>query len=452
MGNVSVTDQIRIGCGAGFATDRIEPAVDLVQRGELDWLVLECLAERTIALGQQRRLADPAAGYDPLLQRRMRALLEPLVASGTRLVTNMGAANPVAAGRHVRAITSELGLDCGVAVVTGDDVLDRIDPAALALEDGRPLQEHGEIVSANAYLGADALLPALDTGARVVIAGRTADPSLFVAPLANAFGWQPDDHDLMARATVLGHLLECGAQVTGGYFADPVAKPVPELARLGFPLAEVGPDGDTVVTKLAGTGGRVDRATVAEQLLYEILDPAAYITPDVTADLTGVHITETAPDRVHVNGAGGDQRPGQLKVSVGYRAGFRGEAEISYAGPGAADRARLAGEVVRERLATLLPEVRTDLIGVDSLHGSTFAAASDPYECRLRVAALAGTVEAAEAVAEEVTALYTNGPAGGGGVRTSTSEVLGVASTLLPRDAVTSTVTYLEPSRARPAV
>ncbi len=214
---------VRIGCGAGFAGDRVRPAVDLVNRGELDYLVLECLAERTTALGHLRRLSDPSTGFDPSLDRRIRLLLEPLARTGTRLVTNIGAANPLAAARHVAGVAKELGVPTSVAAVTGDDVLDRIDLTAPAWEDGVPLAEHGEIVSANAYLGADAVLAALRTGARVVIGGRIADPSLFVAPLAEAFGWSLDDVPRIAGATTVGHLLECGAQVTGACRAWPTS-------------------------------------------------------------------------------------------------------------------------------------------------------------------------------------------------------------------------------------
>jgi hypothetical protein len=425
---------VRIGCGAGFAGDRVAPAVDLVQRGGLDHLVLECLAERTTALGHLRRLADPLTGYDPSLERRLRPLLEPLARTGTRLVSNIGAANPLAAADQVRAIAKELAVPVTVAAVTGEDVLDRIDPAAPAWEDGRPLGEHGELVSADAYLGADALLPALEGGAQVVIGGRIADPSLFVAPLVAQFGWSLEDLPRLAGASVIGHLLECGAQVTGGYFADPPYKLVPGLAEVGYPIAEVSADASAVVTKLPGTGGRVDRLTVAEQLAYEVTDPRAYLTPDVSVDLTTVRVEPIAPDRVRVSAATGAPRPDTLKVSVGYRAGFRCEAEISYAGSTAPARARLAGEVVTARLDGQVARLRVDYVGMNALHGDVGAVA--PYECRLRVAGSAPTRAAAEAVGHEVTALYTTGPAGGGGVRVSVEEVIGIVSTSIDRGAV----------------
>ncbi|SFS45253.1 acyclic terpene utilization AtuA family protein [Saccharopolyspora flava] len=427
---------MRIGSGAGFAGDRIEPAVELARAG-VDDLVLECLAERTIALGQQRRLGDPDLGHDPLLRARFERLLPVALANGARVITNMGAAHPLRAGEVTREVMAAAGLTGRISVLTGDDVLDRIDPGAPALEDGRPLAEHGELVSANAYLGAEALLPALD--ADVVITGRVADPSLFVAPIAQRLGWDLDDVPRAAAATLIGHVLECAGQVTGGYFADPGVKDVPRLAELGFPFAEVDADGSAIIGKPEGSGGMVTVGTVREQLLYEVTDPTGYRTPDVELDFREVRADQVGPDRVRISGARGRPRPDELKVSVGYRAGHRAECGISYAGPGAADRARLAADVVTERLAGTGLRVRADVLG----------AMGDPDgECRLRVAAMAGDRSAAQIVCHEVESLYTNGPAGGGGVRTDVREVIGIVSALIPRSAVTPQVTTLEVSDA----
>lgn len=428
---------VRIGCGAGFAGDRLEPAVDLVERGELDTLVLECLGERTVSAAALRARDGSGPGYDPLLRRRLLPLLGPSARRGTRIVTNAGAADPLGAARMASGLARGEGVPLRIAAVTGDDVLDRIDRSAPAWEDGLPLEAHGELVSANAYLGADALLPALRGGADVVVAGRAADPSLFLAPLLERLGWDPRDEHLTASGTLVGHLLECAGQVSGGYFADPGVKDVPDLANLGFPLAEVADDGSAVITKLPGTGGRVDRMTVAEQLSYEVTDPAAYLTPDVALDLRGVRLSAAGPDRVRVSGARGGARPDRLKVSVGHRAGFRGEGEISYAGPGAAERARLAGEVVLERLGDRV-RTRVDLLG---------GASGESGECRLRVAGSSPDRAGAEAVEEEVTALYTCGPAGGGGVRTRSTEVIGILSTTINRDLVNPGTTYIEEAR-----
>ncbi|TCO68841.1 acyclic terpene utilization AtuA family protein [Rhodovulum euryhalinum] len=440
---------LRIGCGAGYSGDRIEPAVDLAERGELDFLVFECLAERTIALAQQARLADPGAGFDPMLERRMRAVLPVTARSGTRIVTNMGAANPRAAAARVVSIAGELGLfGLKVAAVTGDDVLDRLgDDLALDATAGHVSDLKGRMVSANAYIGAGPLVQALDRGADVVICGRAADPALFLAPLIHRFGWEMDDWTRLGRGTLVGHLLECAGQVTGGYFADPGVKDVPDLANLGFPLAEVSSDGTAVITKLPGTGGLVSRATCTEQLLYEIHDPASYLQPDVIADFSGVTLDEIGPDRVLVGGAAGRAATGRLKVSIGYRDGWIGEGQISYAGPGALARGRLALDVVRTRLEALGPclrETRGELIGHDAILPAGRTGVSEPREVRLRFAARCASRADAERVGQEVESLYLCGPAGGGGATQTLREVIAVASTLMAADGVVPRVELLE--------
>ncbi|MGY2224589.1 acyclic terpene utilization AtuA family protein [Pseudomonas gingeri] len=435
---------LRIGSGAGYSGDRIEPAVELAAQGELDYLVFECLAERTIALAQQARLSDPEAGYDPLLRERMQRVL-PFVAGNARrlrIITNMGAANPLAAAREVRRIALELGLTkLKVAAVTGDDVLAilQAEPGRL-LDNGLRIEQLGErLISANAYMGAEGIVQALAADADVVITGRVADPSLFLAPQLFAFGWAADDWQRLGRGTLIGHLLECAGQITGGYFADPGVKDVPGLARLGFPLAEVDEQGLAVITKVAGSGGRVDRATCAEQLIYEVHDPAAYLTPDVSADFSQVSFLDQGPDRVAVQGATGLPRPDSLKVSVGYLDGWIGEGQMSYGGPGALARARLAREVVLERLQIIgveMDEVRAELMGVDSLHGERLGSRvdSEPWEVRLRVAARCARRTDAVRIGNEVETLYTNGPSGGGGASKSVRQVVAVASLLLPRE------------------
>jgi hypothetical protein len=416
----------RIGSGAGFSGDRIEPAADLLRRGALADLVLECLGERTVAQAQQRRLADPSLGYERRLPARFTRLLPLAFAGGVRVITNMGAANPLAAGRVTASIMSSLGLAGRVAVVTGDDVLSTVDLDAPAWETGLPLREHGEIVSANAYLGADAVLPAL--AADVVITGRVADPSLFVAPLAERLDWDLLDVPRMAAGTLVGHLLECAGQLTGGYFADPGYQDVPDLHDLGFPFADVAADGTAALGKLPGTGGVLNRQTIREQLLYEITDPAAYLTPDVTLDVRDVRI-----DGTRISGARGTTRPDTLKVSVGYRAGSKVEAEISYAGPNAAARGALAADVVTRRLAGV--PLRAEVLG-----GET--------DCRLRVAAISHDADLLTRIGDEVESLYTNGPAGGGGFRAHVTEVIGIASTTIPRSSVRPSVEFLEVSGA----
>jgi hypothetical protein len=445
--------QIRIGAGAGYSGDRIEPAVELAEKGELQYLVFECLAERTIALAQQAKLRDPAAGYDPLLPERLRAVLPLCHRKGVRIITNMGAANPMAAAERARAVAQELGLTgLKVAAVIGDDVLlhlsnggYRIEESGVAVADIR-----NRIVSGNAYIGAQPIAEALAKGADIVITGRAADPSLFVGPLIHEFGWTLEDWHRLGQATLIGHLLECAGQVTGGYFADPGYKDVPGLARLGFPIGEVSEDGSVVITKVPGSGGQITPATCKEQILYEIHDPARYLTPDVTADFSRVTVEEIGPDLVRIQGASGSPQPETLKVSIGTVEGFVGEGQISYAGPGARARGELALDIVRERLkltGVSTSELRFDLIGVNSLHGDRLSGNGghhEPYEVRVRIVGRTDSLGEAVRIGNEVETLYTNGPAGGGGVTKSAREVVGILSTYIPRDLVRPTVHYVE--------
>jgi hypothetical protein len=435
---------LRLGGGAGFAGDRLDAALELARNGALDYLILECLAERTIALAQLRRRKDPASGFDLRLAQRMQALLPVIKRTGTRVITNMGAANPMAAAESIIAIAQRLQIPIKVAAVSGDDVLAALDPAEPTLETGAPVSSRAPLVSANAYLGAEALLPALASGADIVITGRVADPSLFVAPLMHHYGWSASDVDRLARGTAVGHLLECAGQLCGGYFADPGRKDVPDMAHLGFPYADVDAEGNATLGKVDGSGGIITLATATEQLLYEVTDPFGYVTPDVVADFSAVTLHQVASNRVHVSGARGRAAPLRLKVSVGYPAGYLGEGEIGYAGANAMARARLAADIVRERLRDRYTELRVDLIGSTSLHGRAFDASAHPYEVRLRVAARAATAELAAQVSDEVEALYTNGPAGGGGTRKYVTEQIGIVSTLIDRARVTPRVTLHE--------
>jgi hypothetical protein len=435
---------LRIGCGAGFSSDRLEPAVDLAQRAGLDYLVFECLGERTMAFAHRDRMLDGARGYNPHVAQRMRAVLAPCRRNGTVVVTNMGAANPLAAAQLTVGIARELGLaGMKVACVEGDDVTRQIGPdTPLHDRDGKVRDIGLPVVGANAYLGAEALLPALSAGADVIIAGRIADPSLFLAPLAHGFGWSLDDWQLMGRGTAVGHLLECGMQVTGGYFADPGFKDVPGLVDCGYPIAEVGFDGDFVVTKLPDTGGCVTTATVKEQLLYEVHDPSSYLTPDVTADFSRVTVEQAEPDRVRVGSADGNRRPDRLKVTIGFDGGFLAEGGISYAGPNAQARARLAGEIVWQRLSrnnALQGDLRIDMIGVNSLHGTAHAPLTDCEDVRLRVALRSRRREDIDTMLWEVESLLCCGPAGGGGFRGSVSPSVVTHSVLLGREQVRPT-------------
>ncbi len=431
-----VHSRIRIGVGSGFADDRIDPAVDLVERGELDFLVFECLAERTIALAQLERRHDPEAGFDPLLRERMEAVLGACSTQGVRIVTNAGAANPLGAARAIAEVARSLGIvGLRVGTVVGDDVLDLVDlPGA---------------ISANAYLGADGIVAALDRGADVVVTGRVADASLFLGPLAHAHGWALDDWPRVAVGLAVGHLLECAGQVTGGYHADPGYLDVDGLADLGFPFADVDTDGRVEISKLPGTGGCVTVRTCTEQLFYEVHDPTRYETPDATVDFADVRLAQLGPDRVELSGVRASPPPRQLKVSVGFLAGFVAEGEISYAGPGCVERADLALSILEKRLSndrTDAMELSFERIGVDSVWRGLPTRSPDPAppEVRVRVAARVTTRAEAEWIGREVTALWLNGPAGGGGASRQVHEQVAIRSTFLDRDRVQPTVHVTE--------
>lgn len=432
---------VRIGAGAGYAGDRIEPAVVLARRGNLDYLCFECLAERTLALARER-LARGEPGYDPRLRERMRRVLPECAERDTTVVTNMGAADPAGAARATVDVADELGLDVAVASVGGSDVRDRLDEVRPETDEGEPIDDYRDrVVAANAYLGVDGIVAAIDAGADVVVADRVADTSLFLGPLVAEFGWSTHPPaDELGGGLVAAHLLECAGQVTGGYFADPGYKDVDGLADLGFPIGEVDADGSLVVTKAPDTGGQVTVRTCTEQLLYEIHDPSAYVTPDAVADFSGVDLEAVGEDRVRVTGAEARPRTDTLKVNVSYEDSVVGEGSIGYGGPGAVERADLAASIVRERLDTRgvdADELRVDRIGIDSLHGDIGRGhAGTPYEVRLRVAARCRTEADARAVANEVETLYTNGPAGGGGVTTDVRREVGIVSTLIDRSLV----------------
>lgn len=444
---------LRIGCAAGFSGDRTDAAAPVVQAliaaGGPAFLIFETLAERTLALAQLARRADPEAGYEPLLPDLLRPVLADCLAHGVRIVSNFGAANPAGAARRIHALARELGLPAPrVAIVEGDDVSGPGHRPLLQAALG-PALDGLDLVSANAYQGAEAIADALLAGADIVVCGRVADPSLAVGPALAHFGWARDDWTRLARATMAGHLLECGTQVTGGYYADPGYKDVPGMASLGYPIAEIDADGHCTITKPAGTGGRIDAHTVKEQLLYEVHDPAAYLTPDVVADITEAEVQELGPDRVRLSGVRGHARPATLKVNVCHATGWLAEGEISYAGARAEGRARLAAQVLRERLAGLGP-LRADLIGVSSVFaddgGQWLDSLSDSgaRDVRLRVAMNHRERSSAERLAREVTALYTCGPAGGGGVRTALRQRLGTVSCVLAREQAPTSFRFIE--------
>lgn len=431
-----------VGAGAGFAGDRIEPAVALATSGRCDAVVLECLAERTLVRGLTDRRSDPASGFDPRLRRRLAPLLDPARGNHCRIVTNLGSANPLAAAEEIVALAREQGLHgLRVAAVTGDDLATRSSDISW----DEPVE--APLLGAHAYLGAAAIREALDDGADVVVTGRVADASLFVGPLASML----TSDDALAGATTVGHLLECAAQLTGGNLDPPhgatASASVPIVADpdIGYPFATVRPDGSATLGKLPSTGGRLDELTCTLQMLYEVHDPRAYVTPDAIIDFSGVHLQVVGPDEVEVTGAGYVGVPDRLKV-IGFatRPGAIADLEIAYAGSGALSRARAAADILRSRLSGVpeLEAVQVDLVGVDSvLRGASQPLSGDPPEVRVHASARVGNDEAARTVEDEVFGLTLTGPAGGCGIRSERRERIDSVTGWIDRTDVTATVT-----------
>ena len=445
--------QIRIGAGSGgCAIERMEPTLELLEYGALDYIVFECLAERTMAEAQKEKQQNPAKGYNPMLEERMRAALPLALARGTKIISNMGGANTAAAVDKIEEIARELKLKVKIAMVTGDDLTGQLGAYQDAPLLDRPgvLRDLDGVISANAYLSGDPIAKALDEGADVVITGRVADPALFVGPLKHEFGWSVKQPDKLGQALLLGHLLECAAQLTGGYYADPGYKDVPDLHILGQPIAQIDETGKFIITKVPGSGGLIRESICREQLLYEIDDPAHYITPDGIADFSRVTFTQMDENRVLAEHGSCKGEPDTYKVNIGYQDCWVGFGEISYGGSNALARARLAADIVQKRwqLRGITPdEVRVDYIGYNSLYGEEISAAITPepaHEIRLRITVRTQTGEEAEALLREVQVLYINGPAGGGGIFTQIARQLSVDNILVPRKDALWRVTFRE--------
>lgn len=447
-----------IGAGAGFSGDRVDAPLavvrDLRASGERAAIMFETLGERTLALAQLRRRENPSVGYEPKLADLLAPILNDCINGGIAIVGNFGAANPPAAAQVIAKLAAERGARVKIGVVTGDDMLNTQGLEVLRASCDE-LPDQSKLVSANVYLGAAPIVEALGAGADVVITGRTADPALALGPLIHAFGWSFDDWKRLGRGTMAGHLLECGAQVSGGYYADPGFKDVPAPENIGYPIAQIDSDGGIVIGKASG-GGLVDRHTVTEQLLYEVHDPVAYLTPDVVADISEASLTELGNDQVRVEGVTGHARPERLKVTVCFDGGWLGEGEISYYGPNALARARLAGDVVRRRSPDDI-RIRCDAIGVLSVLADDSGRAWDHVDdlgntacedVRLRIAFAGDDKAAVERGLAEVEALYCAGPAAGGGIRLTLRSRIAITSRFVPRDAVKAKVEFVEMGHA----
>ena len=448
-------DVIRIGAGSAWWGDRIEPAALNATKGNLDYLSFETMAEATISAAQVRKRRDPAfPGYDTYLDDRMQAVLPACLERGTKIITNQGWINPEGAAERIVHWLRQFGArGVKVAAISGSLITDRVlELTDTILENGHPTSTLTQnLVSAEVYLGAEPIVEALEHSASIVVTGRVADPSIFMAPMMYEFGWDPLDHQRLGRGNGIGHLLECGAQVTGGYFADPGFKDVPEPWNLAFPIAEVQPDGNAIITKVAGTGGTVNLQTIKEQMFYEVHDPANYITPDVVVDFTTAQLEQEGADRVRVTGISGKPRTPTLKVSIGCTEGFIGEDMFFYAGPGALRRAQLARRILEERFKIVglqAEELRIDFLGLNAIHGAMSPTNQpEPYEIAVRVAARCKTREEAFKVGREVDGMAVSGVAMTGKRvphQDRTREIIGVWSSLVAREKIKPIVSYYE--------
>src|SRR6202790_843419 len=443
---------IRIANGQGFWGDWLEAPVRLVERGPIDYLALDYLAEITMSILQKQRQTDPSLGYardfPPLIGRIAKQMLE----RNVRVIANAGGVNPVACAEAVRKLAPQLK----VAVVLGDDVFGRIDEFLAKgyemadMDTGQPISTiRDRIQSANAYIGAFPLAEALATGANVVIAGRSTDTALALAPMVHEFGWGATDWDKLAAGTIAGHIVECGAQCTGGN-SQVDWQNIPDMANVGYPIIEAEPDGSFTITKHAGTGGRVHSDVVKEQLLYELGDPRNYITPDCAADFTSIRLQDAGPDRVHVSGIRGSARPAMLKLSISYANGWKAVGTLVYSWPQALEKARAADAVVRQRLAGLgleFDEIYTEYLGVNACHGAIAPPVADPPEVQLRIGARGQNKSAVERFTRELIPLVLNGPPGATGFgegKPPVREIVAYWPALLPRQEIRTTVSLLE--------
>jgi len=439
---------IRIANGQGFWGDWLEAPVRLVEQGPIDYLALDYLAEITMSILQKQKQADPNLGYardfPPLIAR----IAKPMRERGVTVIANAGGVNPAACAREVVRLAPGIK----VAVVAGDDVFPRLDEFLAKgyemrdMDTGEPLAPiRGRILSANAYIGAFPLAEALATGAQVVIAGRSTDTALALAPMIHRYGWRPDEYDKLAAGTIAGHIIECGAQCTGGN-CQIDWQGIPDMANIGYPIVEAEPDGSFVVTKHAAAGGRVTIDSVKEQLLYELGDPRRYITPDCVADFTSIRLAAAGPDRVRASGIRGAERPPSLKLSIAYTAGWKATGTLVYSWPQALEKAQAADRIVRARLAALglkFDEIYTEFFGVNACHGAAAPPNPDPPEVQVRIGVRGPDKKAVDRFTRELIPLVLNGPPGATGFgegRPGVREIVAYWSALIPREEITTSV------------
>ena len=443
---------IRIANGQGFWGDWLEAPVRLIEEGPIDFLALDYLAEITMSILQKQKLADPDLGYardfPPLIARIGRLMRE----RGVTVIANAGGVNPIACAREVVRVAPGLK----VAVVLGDDVYHRIDDFLARgydlrdMDTGEPIAGiRDRIISANAYIGAFPLAEALATGAQVVIAGRSTDTALALAPMVHRYGWTATDYDKLAAGTIAGHIIECGAQCTGGN-CQVDWQSIPDMANIGYPIVEADPDGSFVVTKHPSAGGRVSLDSVKEQLLYELGDPERYITPDCIADFTSIRLSDAGSDRVRVSGIRGRERPPSLKLSIAYTNGWKAVGTLVYSWPQALEKARAAEAIVRARLQRLglrFEEIYTEFFGVDACLGPAAPPNPDPPEIQLRIGVRGQDKKAVDRFTRELIPLVLNGPPGATGFgegRPAVREIVAYWSALIPREEIDTRVEVVE--------
>jgi hypothetical protein len=444
---------IRIASGQGFWGDLLTAPIDQVTKGPIDYMMMDYLAEVTMSIMQKQRRKNPALGYATDLVSLMDQILPACIEKGIRIITNGGGVNPLGCQDAIFAVARKRGIKgLKIGVVIGDDILSRLDElqrsghALKNMETGEPLTRvRDRLVSANVYFGARPIVEALRHGAQVVITGRTTDTALTYAPMIHEFGWRWDEWDKLAAGVVSGHILECGGQASGGNFSADW-KSVPDLAHIGFPIAEASPNGEIVITKHDGTGGMVSVQTVSEQLLYEISDPTNYITPECVADFTTIQLEQVGRDRVRLSGVKGRAATDLYKVSMAYADGYTAVGTLTYAWPDALEKAQKADEILRTRLGDLglqFDEIRTEFVGLNSCHGPIAELPSVINEVQLRVGVRGHDRESIERFGKELAPLILTGPpavTGFAGGRPKPSEVIAYWPALIQKTAVTPEV------------